>query len=237
MKDDNNFLSFSDFTERYDIETNFLTFQGVISAVKSLWKSNEANLHNDNAIYESFIDTFLKTKKPNRPAYKILVSKKQKRPITAQRKLVMDCMLETQENIDWNTVYRTPFQCTKITKPIVFQFKLLHRRLATNSFLTEINLKDNEQCTFCQNDKETLIHLFWTCEVSILFWQGFKQWAINRGELSNITNLSSYLVLGLKPNKNKSINFHFLISRYFIWTCKMRNISPEIENFPLFLSH
>ena len=79
MKDDNNFLSFSDFTERYDIETNFLTFQGVISAVKSLWKSNEANLHNENAIYESFIDTFLKTKKPNRPAYKILVSKKPKR--------------------------------------------------------------------------------------------------------------------------------------------------------------
>ena len=237
IKDDNNFLSFSDFTERYDIETNFLTFQGVISAVKSLWKSNEANLHNENAIYESFIDTFLKTKKPNRPAYKILVSKKQKRPITAQRKWVTDCMLETQENIDWKTVYRTPFLCTKITKLIVFQFKLLHRRLATNSFLTKINLKDNEQCTFCQNDKETLIHLFWTCQVSILFWQGFKQWAINRGELSNITNLSPCLVLGLKPNKNKSINFYFLIARYFIWTCKMRNISPKIENFPLFLSH
>ena len=153
MKDDNNFLSFSDFTERYDIETNFLTFQGVISAVKSLWKSNEANLHNDNAIYKSFIDTFLKTKKPNRPAYKILVSKKQKRPITAQRKWVTDCMLETQENIDWKTVYWTPFLCTKITKLIVFRFKLLHRRLATNSFLTKINLKDNEQCTFCQNDR------------------------------------------------------------------------------------
>ena len=78
MKDDNNFLSFSDFAERYNIETNFLTFQGVISEVKALWKSNEENLHNDNAIYESFIDTFLKTKKPNRPAYKILVSKKTK---------------------------------------------------------------------------------------------------------------------------------------------------------------
>ena len=63
MKEDNNFLSFSDFTERYDIKTNFLTFQGVISAVKSLWKSNEANLHNDNAIYESFIDTFFKDEK------------------------------------------------------------------------------------------------------------------------------------------------------------------------------
>ena len=41
-------------------------------------------------------------------------------------------------------------------KLIVFQFKLLHRRLTTNSFLTKINLKDNEQCAFCQNDRETL---------------------------------------------------------------------------------
>ena len=182
-----------------------------------------------NAIHESITDTFLKTKKPNRLAYKILVSKKQKRPITAQTKWIADCTLETQEIIDWKTVYRTPFLCTKITKIIVFQFKLLHRRLATNSFLTKINLKDNEQCTFCQNDKETLIHLFWTCEISTLFWEGFKQWAINRGELSNNTNLSPYLVLGLKPNKNKSINFYFLIARYFIWICKMRSLSPKIN--------
>ena len=209
----------------------------MLSAVKALWKSNAANFHNGNAIHESITDTFLKTKKPNRLPYKILVSKKQKRPITAQTKWIADYTLETQEIIDWKTVYRTPFLCTKITKIIVFQFKLLHRRLATNSLLTKINLEDNEQCTFCQNDKETLIYLFWTCEISTLFWQGFKQWAINRGELSNNTNLSPYLVLGLKPNKNKSINFYFLIARYFISICKMRSLSPKIENVSLFLSH
>ena len=49
MKDENNFLSFSDFTDRYNIKTNFLTFQGVLSAVKAQWKSNAANFHNGNA--------------------------------------------------------------------------------------------------------------------------------------------------------------------------------------------
>ena len=116
MKDENNFLSFSDFTDRYNIATNFLTLQGVLSAVKALWISKVANFHNGNAIHESITDTSLKTKKPNRLAYKILVSKKQKRPITAQRKWIADCMLETHEIIDWKTVYRTPFLCTKITK-------------------------------------------------------------------------------------------------------------------------
>ena len=116
---------------------------------------------------------------------------------------------------------------------VVFQFKLLHRRLATNSFFTKINLKDDEQCTFCQNDTETLIQLFWTRSVSTLFWQDFKQWTVNLGELSN----TAYLVLGLNPNKNKRLDFYFLIARLYLWVCKTRNTFPKIENFPLFLSH
>ena len=237
MKNSMHFLSCEDLTERFNIKTNFLTFQGVISAIKALWKSNEENLHNITTNYETFTDTFLKAKQPNRLAYKILVSKKQKKPVEAQRKWIADCSVETQENIDWDTVYRSSFLCTKISKLIVFQFKLLHRRLATNSFLTKINLKDNEQCTFCQNDTETLIHLFWTCSVSTAFWQDFKQWAVNRGELSNTINLTAYLVLGLNLNKNKRLDFYFLIARFFLWVCKTRNTFPKIENFSPFLSH
>ena len=135
-------------------------------------------------------------------------------------------------------VYRTPFLCTKISKLIAFQFKLLHRRLATNTFLTKINIKDNEQCTFCQKEKETLIHLFWTCSETNLFWQDFKQWLTNRTKFSNALNLSPCLVLGLKPDDlhRKNQNFYFLVARFFIWVCKMRNNLPKIENFSPFLS-
>ena len=34
--------------------------------------------------------------------------------------------------------YKLPFDSTKATKLIIFQFKLLHRRLATNDFLNKI---------------------------------------------------------------------------------------------------
>jgi len=237
MNDVNSFLSFSDFTELYNINTNFLTFQGMLSAVKALQKSSEANFNNCNTAYESVFDTFQKSTKPNRLTYKIFKSKKQKNPVEVQRKWVTKCMPETPDDIDWKAVYKTPFLCTKISKLIVFQFKLLHRRLATNIFLTKINLKDNEQCTFCKKDKETLIHLFWTCDITNFFWQEFKQWLINRGELSETFNLSPYIILGLKPNDNKKLNFFFLVTRYFVWICKTRNTSLEIKSFPLFLSH
>ena len=143
----------------------------------------------------------------------------------------MDCGVETQANIDWDTVYRSCFLCRKVSKLFVFQFKLVHGRLVTNRFLTKINLKDNEQCTFCQNDTETVIHLFWTCSVYTLFWQDFKQWAVNDGELLNMINLMAYLVLGLNPNKNKRLDLYFLIAGLFLWVGKTCNIFPKIRKF------
>ncbi len=64
MNDANSFLSFSDWTELYNIKTNFLTFKGILSAVKALQKSNEANFNNCNTAYESIFETFQKTSKP-----------------------------------------------------------------------------------------------------------------------------------------------------------------------------
>ena len=116
-------------------------------------------------------------------------------------------------------------------------FNWLRKKNYSIYMLQEVHCSDNEQCTFCQNDTETLIHLFWTCSVSTLFWQDFKQWAVARGELSNTINLTAYLVLGLNPNKNKRLDFYFLIARYFLWVCKTCNTFPKIENFSPFLLH
>jgi len=86
----------------------------MISAVKALWKSNEINLHNVNTIHETIIDTFLKAKKPNRLAYKILMNKKQKRPINAHRKWAAECMLENQEILIGRQFTRHLFYAQKL---------------------------------------------------------------------------------------------------------------------------
>ena len=66
MKDSTRFLSgFEDFTERFNIKTNFLTLQGVISAIKALWKSNEENLDNITTPTTK-LSLILKARQPNR---------------------------------------------------------------------------------------------------------------------------------------------------------------------------
>ena len=72
--------------------------------------------------------------------------------------------------IKWKDMYRTPFQYTKCTKLINFHFKFMHRRIATSSFLKKIKINDTDQCTFCQNEPESLIYLYWACTNTSAFW-------------------------------------------------------------------
>ena len=89
-----------------------------------------------------------KAPKPNRLAYEKLVSAKQNSPRKSQEKWCVDCNLQCSKTIDWEIAYKLPFCSTKATKLIIFQFKLLHRRLATNDFLNKIGIRENGMCTF-----------------------------------------------------------------------------------------
>ena len=120
MENETRFLSFSEFKERYNIKINFLSFCGVISAVKHLVITFNKNASQESINYESFLDTFLKAKNTNKIVYRKLIEKKRKQPVNSQTKWSADCMIEKNEPIDWKAAYRLPFECTKISKLRVF---------------------------------------------------------------------------------------------------------------------
>ena len=145
--------------------------------------------------------------------------------------MVGDCELESHETIDWKSVYLLPFKCTKVTKLITFQFKLLHRRLVTNSFLKKIGVKENDLCTFCKTETESLIHLFWSCGVTSIFWQEFKQWITTNYETVT-SNFSPATVLGFQPFLiSKKTRRLCLIVTYYIWVCRTQEKVLRLENF------
>ena len=135
MRGESKFLSFTEFRERFDIKTNFLTFYGVISSIKK--PPPKGN-------YESFIDIFLSVTKTNRMVYQKCASSKQTSPSKTQNKWLTDCQVTCSNSINWKAVYKIPFSCTKISKLIFFQFKLLHRRLAANVILSKIGIRPDD---------------------------------------------------------------------------------------------
>ena len=160
----------------------------------------------------------MKTEKANKVVYERLVRiKKKQRPTRSQEKWSDDCELENDVAIDWKSVSRLPFNCTKISKLITFQFKLLHRRLATNDFLKKRGIRNKYRCTFCEVELEKLTHLFWFCTITSSFWQNFKQWLINDKNFAAIqdTDLTFSILIGLRRNAFKSKKSLFFNRKIF----------------------
>ena len=142
------------------------------------------------------------------------------------------------EAINWREAYQLAAKYTKSTRIIEFQYKFLHRRISTNDFLTKIGVKDNPNCSFCNNEPEKLLHLFWPCPKVAFFWHSLSL----KLTLLHITpehyTLDIFVVLGLKPDSSKNcqqINFLFLLARNYIWISKRRETSPKIAGFLQYL--
>ena len=62
-----------------------------------------------------------------------------------------------------------PFNVTKDTRLAIFQYKIIHHILPTNSTLFRDSIKEHYKCHLC-GERQTLTHLFVTCSEARLFW-------------------------------------------------------------------
>ena len=99
-----------------------------------------------------------------------LVSTKCTPAIHTQQKWLKDCHLNDFDSINWRDACQLASKYTKSTRILEFQYKFLHRRIATNDFLTKIGIRDNPNCSFFNEEQEKLLHLFWSCPKVVTFW-------------------------------------------------------------------
>ena len=88
---------------------------------------------------------------------------------------------------------------------------------------------------------ETRRNLFFICFGRVvrrlIFWQGFHE-IVGRKPNKNKSNIfTPDMIIGLRAHTLSNTNqyFYFLAARYYIWTCKIKEVLPKIEIFPSFL--
>ena len=150
-------------------------------------------------------------------------------PRKSQLKWFQDCNYSDEEGtFNWELAYLMAQQCSKNTKLIEFQFKLLHRRMYQPMISY---LKENDNCTFCNNSSDMLIHLFWSCHVTSSFWKSLTDWLQNALPLIGKYNLLNITALGLRPEPHSTeyscqLNYCLLLARFHINFGK-----PNFANF------
>ncbi|XP_052778728.1 uncharacterized protein LOC128216195 [Mya arenaria] len=131
-------------------------------------------------------------------------------------------------SINWKNVYSCVFKCTKDSYIQWLQLRVLHRILPTNSLLYKMKVVENDNCSFCECCKETLLHLFWDCNKIQPVLQDMLQ-KLNTNDSSIVIN-SMYVLLGSGNNKFK---FDILLLEYkkFIFLCKRKKCVPTVIGF------
>ena len=149
--------------EKYPNMTNFIEFHGIIQSVKMYLKSLTINTPYIFNLVKPFrptpISWILKSNKGCRVSYNILNvinTDKTRTMIKWERNL--DTEIELSE---WQKLNIIPFKCIYETKLRWFQYRINQRILSTNTFLHKINISDSDKCSFCHQEPETLVHLFY----------------------------------------------------------------------------
>ena len=90
MKDSNRFMSYVEFKECHDVKVNYLSFYGLLSALKALKTTFKDNMRDNTTIYEDPVNRFLRCKKPSKLANEKLVAGKQGSPNSVESGKVAD---------------------------------------------------------------------------------------------------------------------------------------------------
>jgi hypothetical protein len=151
-------MSFQKFQDTYNIQTNFLTYHGVITAISFYNKKSNIPINDleklNGPLIPNIIKMFMKSQKRSKDMYHILDSNLIKLKCEEKWTEALSVIL------NWKEMYRLPFITTKSSKLQWFQYRIIHRILGTNSLLYKINQKPNDKCSFCLEEVETIEHIF-----------------------------------------------------------------------------
>ena len=117
-----------------------------------------------------------KVKKTTSFAYQLLCDTVHVAPKAQQKWTVEFNKMPGAKEMIWKVIYVMPYKCTFDTKTHYLQYRFIHRILPTNTFLCRIGLIDDNKCTFCKNEEETMKHLMWSCEYVSKLWNDVHKW-------------------------------------------------------------
>jgi hypothetical protein len=163
------FLPFQSLVEKFQLrQVNVMQYNQIIHAVPKFWKQilNELatgteNPDNSRATERDQSDETLK---------KLLIRKRSDEP--AAEKHWIELIGEDNFPPFWKTNCKLLDKISPETKLRVFQFKILHRIIATREWLHKYKIVDSPNCIFCARPiKDTVEHFLFQCNNIHVFWR------------------------------------------------------------------
>ena len=206
----NCFLSFNSLCKKYNTKLNFLQYYSIPSAIPHSWKKPLKSNDLPHIVPLDSISDSLTCK----ALYEKLLSLEKLPPPTAEKKLIEHGL----EKNDLSKVYLLSFNVTKETKMMMFQYKIIHRILPTNSLLHKMKKVDSPTCPFCPSEIHTIWHLFIECTQASSFWVEFQDWySVHSGKKIHLSNLDVLYGIFRSSRYCLALNHLIIIGKYYLY--------------------
>ena len=154
FKENGMFLSHNEFTEKYPLQLDFLTFTGCKRSILEYIKCR-------GYILSSNAHTLLSA--PLKKLYSIHRGSKLYYDLLLNNTSMPNCCnkweVKLNTNINWNMCFSKVKKIPDVTLKW-FQVRILHRIIATNVILQEMGISADNKCCFCVREKDSIQHIF-----------------------------------------------------------------------------
>ena len=201
---------------------SYMEYFSLLSAIPREWK---VQLQSDVCMNISLYEKSLQCKKLSQKIYGVLSgtiptyeNKLRKWNEECEAEMCRDDML----SVLWQT-----FKLTNVPKLRSFQYRLTHRALVLNSHLYRWKMRDDNLCSFCMQQKETLAHLFVKCKSSYTIWENLRTELYESRRKAISIEPIDILWNGVVKKKNSVANFLTLVTKQYIYSCRCANTVPS----------
>ena len=212
-------------------KTNILEWAGLRRSIPLSLRSYDRYPSTNSPTFVVFDNNFDVTKGKSKDYYNLLLREKAKPP---------NIVKKLQSNFHFNSenlkqIFKLPHSNVVESYVKAFQYKVINSILYTNTKLFKIGVRTNDLCTaFCDNQPESLTHLFYHCSRSKQFWSEFElYWCLVSNQriclcLENV--LFGILTENACPLL-QLLNYFIIIGKLYLWDCRTRQILPNIYGF------
>ena len=128
-------------------------------------------------------------------------------------------------------VYMMPLKSV-LQRQLILQYNGYSLESSIGFFLSvikKIHIKTDDCCTFCKNESENILHVFFMCEKIMPLWRDFSL-HIYRTTRERLGFNAVNIILGEMPlsQSNRVKKFIILLSKQNIFSCLLQNKEPTL---------
>ena len=229
-KENGDFEDIKTLCERYKAKLPFTELEGIKKAIPNKWKRLLVE-EEQNPETKDWVTVMSQKVSVVRIAYKAL----------NQDENLLDPIM-----VKWNdglqvismskkkllTAIQNINKITNVPKLQSFQYRFLFKALTTNIHLQKYKIKSMNLCTFCSIEKETIEHVFFTCQKSNRLWVKIAEWL-------KVNTISFEQIVYNNINKNPKFveNMIVLAAKSYIYTARCEEKEPQLESFKIIVKN